>query len=271
MKILLINISFFILIATPIFAATIDTLDVYSSKMEKYIKTIVVKPDSYEVLSGFPVLYLLHGHGGSYNGLIKKSPQIMELADLYEMMIVCPDGGLDSWYWDSPIDSTYRYETFISKELVSCIDKRYKTIPSRESRAITGISMGGHGALYVAFRNQDTFGACGSISGGVDIRPFPNNWGMSKYIGKQSEHPEYWEKYTVIKLLYLLTANRLKIIIDCGSDDFLFQANEKLHRMLLYRGIPHDYISRPGAHNWQYWENAIKFQILFFKEFFYVK
>lgn len=136
------------------------------------------------------------------------------------MIIVCPDGAYGSWYLDSPIDPDFQYETYIAIELVNWIDKNYPTIPSRTGRAITGLSMGGHGALYLAFRHQDIFGAAGSMSGGVDIRPFPNNWDLEKRLGKQSEYPERWEQHTVIELLHLLTPNSLKLIIDCGTEDF---------------------------------------------------
>jgi S-formylglutathione hydrolase FrmB len=56
--------------------------------------------------------------------------------------------------------------------------------------------MGGHGALNLAFKHQDVFGAAGSMSGGVDIRPFPNNWDMAKQLGTYAEQPERWEKNT---------------------------------------------------------------------------
>ena len=69
-------------------------------------------------------------------------------------------------------------------------------------------------------------------------------------------------------MVHLLTPGDLEIIIDCGKDDFFYEVNEALHRELLYRNIPHDYIIRPGVHNWDYWANAIKFQVLFFNEFF---
>lgn len=258
----------FVLSVTGIFSATVDTVRVFSVKMEKEIKTVVIKPQSYEEADGFPVLYLLHGYSDRYDGWVTKIPHIKELADRYGMMIVCPDGAYGSWYIDSPIDPAFQFETFVSKELVSWIDEHYKTVPSREGRAVTGLSMGGHGGLYLAFRNQDVFGACGSMSGGVDIRPFPNNWDIAKRIGSQAEYPERWEENTVVGLLHLLTPNALKIIIDCGTEDFFYGVNERLHEELLYRNIPHDYITRPGAHNWNYWSNAIKYQILFFSEFF---
>lgn len=58
--------------------------------------------------------------------------------------------------------------------------------------------MGGHGAMWLSFRHKDVFGAAGSTSGGVDIRPFPNNWNMSDWLGKESENQEIWDNHTAI-------------------------------------------------------------------------
>lgn len=258
----------FALFAVVVFPATVDTVSVSSGKMGKEVKTVVIKPESYDGQAVFPVLYLLHGYSDRYDGWVSKVLGIKELSDRYGMMIVCPDGAFGSWYLDSPVDPAFQYETFVSRELIAWVDNNYKTVPSREGRAITGLSMGGHGGLYLAFRNQDVFGACGSMSGGVDIRPFPNNWDIAKRLGAQSEYPERWEKHTVMGLLHLLTPDALKIMIDCGTEDFFYKVNERLHRELLYRNIPHDYITRPGAHNWEYWANAVKYQVLFFHEYF---
>ena len=73
----------------------------------------------------------------------------------YDIIIVCPDGNKTRWYFDSPVDSSSQYETYISKELISEVDKKYNTNASKNGRAITGLSMGGHGALYIAFKHQD--------------------------------------------------------------------------------------------------------------------
>lgn len=249
-------------------AAIIDTVETYSDVMKKKIKAVVVRPDNYNNLKEMPVVYLLHGYSDAYDGWLKKGNGFQAAADQYNMMIVCPDGGYSSWYWDSPIDPKYQYETYVSKELVNFIDSKYKTIKSPKGRGITGLSMGGHGALYLALRHQDVYGTAGSMSGGVDIRPFPNNWDMAKRLGKYAENKEAWEKNTVMNLLNLLTPNSLALIIDCGTEDFFFQVNENLHKELLYRNIPHDYITRPGGHNWPYWQNAVKYQMLFMNNFF---
>jgi len=248
-------------------AAVVDTVLTYSPSMKKNIKAVVITPDNYASGKEYPVIYLLHGFGDNYAGWIKKAKGVDKLSDLYGVIIVCPDGAR-SWYLDSPVNESLKYETYISDELVKWVDQKYKTIRDRSGRAITGLSMGGHGALYLAFRHQDVYGAAGSMSGGVDIRPFPNNWDMAACLGKYAEKPENWEKNTVINLLYLLTPNRLALIIDCGTEDFFFKVNQDLHEQLMERNIPHDFITRPGVHNWVYWTNSIQYQVLFMSRFF---
>jgi S-formylglutathione hydrolase FrmB len=259
---------FFILQAQATLAATVDTINTYSQAMKKTIKAVVIKPAGYDGSKALPVVYLLHGYGGNYTDWVKKVDAVQQQADQFNMLIVCPDGGVGSWYWDSPADPSFRYETYVSKELVSWIDEHYKTIRDRKGRGITGLSMGGHGALYLAIRHQDVFGAAGSMSGGVDIRPFPNNWDMAKRLGTYAQEPARWESHTVINQLHLLTSKSLALMIDCGTEDFFYKVNVNLHEQLLYRNIPHDFVTRPGAHNWNYWSNAVLYQMLFMHEYF---
>lgn len=249
-------------------AGTVDTVVTYSSSMHKNIKAVVIRPDGYQKGKLFPVIYLLHGHSGNYRDWVTKVPDIVTLADKFQTMIVCPDGNFDSWYLDSPVDSSSKYETYISKELVQWVDKNYQTIASPKGRAITGLSMGGHGALYNAFKHQDVFGAAGSMSGGVDLRPFPKNWELADKLGAYAKNPERWDANSVINLTYLLTPQALSIIIDCGTEDFFYGVNKKMHEKLLDMNIPHDFILRPGGHTWQYWSNAVGYQFLFFSNFF---
>lgn len=238
--------------------------------MQKDIKAVVITPEKYPDNKNYPVLYLLHGYSGNYANW-GSTDEVKKIADSYEMIVVCPDGAYGSWYFDSPVDNTFKYETYISKELIKWIDGNYRTIASREGRAISRLSMGGHGALDLAFRHQNVFGACGSMSGGVDIRPFPNKWDLAKRLGRLRDFPERWKQHSVMGLLHLLTSDLPEIIIDCGTEDFFYEVNEKLHRELLRRDIPHDYISRSGAHNREYWRNAVMYQALFFNTYFQAK
>ena len=267
-KPLLLSLLLLLASSVTVFAANVDTVQTYSKSMNKEIPAVVITPQSYNSQMKYPVVYLLHGHGGDYAAWTKNWDDAKEMADQYNFIIVCPDGNISSWYYDSPMDSTSRYETYIAKELVQWIDNNYKTIPAREARAITGLSMGGHGGLYLAFRNQDIYGACGSMSGGVDIRPFPENWSIKKHLGEQKDEPENWEHYTVMGMLHLLTPNKLEITIDCGVEDFFYNQNVRLHEELTYRNIPHTFISRPGKHNWDFWKTSVKYHSLFFADYF---
>ena len=249
-------------------AARVDTVDTFSSAMNKTIKAVVITPASYDGVKEFPVVYLLHEYSGSYRDWVRMAKNVEGYADKLNILIVCPDGGYGSWYWDSPADPTFKYETYVVGELIPWIDGHYKTVKDKKGRGITGLSMGGHGALFLAIRHQDVFGAAGSMSGGVDIRPFPNNWDMAKRLGPYAEFPDRWEQLTVMNQLHLLKPNALALIVDCGTEDFFLKVNERLHQELLYRNIPHDYIVRPGAHNWPYWTNAVSYQLLFMSHFF---
>lgn len=97
--------------------ATVDTVSTYSTSMNKKIKAVIITPDTYKENIKFPVVYLLHGYSGSYRDWIQKVPKLKEYVDLYKMIIVCPDGDYNSWYFDSPQIKEEKYETYISKEL----------------------------------------------------------------------------------------------------------------------------------------------------------
>jgi S-formylglutathione hydrolase FrmB len=259
----------FVLVFFSAKAAKVDTLQVFSASMQKNIKTCVITPESYKKSNKkFPVVYLLHGYSGDYATWVKSFKEVAQQVDKYGFIVVGVDGNYSSWYFDSPIDPTFKYETYIIDELVPFIDKKYKTIVGPKGRAISGLSMGGHGALYLSFKHQEVFGAAGSMSGGVDFRPFPENWDIKKRLGSITEFPENWDKNTVANMLELVKDNNLKLIIDCGVDDFFIDVNRELHQKMLALKINHDYIERPGKHNIEYWENSLKFQLLFFYNFF---
>lgn len=258
-----------VLVLGQLSAQITDTIQVYSTSMKKDIPNTIILPESYtqHPQTNYPVVYLLHGYGGNYTTWPQKTkPDLAQIASRLSLIIVCPNGA-NSWYWDSPVNPASQYETYVSRELIEYIDRNYRTIPSRKGRAITGFSMGGHGGLWLGFRHPDIYGACGSMSGGVDIRPFPNNWDMKNSIGNYAENTQRWDEHTVINLIpFDPQPDPLAIIIDCGTEDFFYNVNQALHEKLLNHKIPHDYIIRPGKHNNEYWNNAIDYQLLFFKK-----
>lgn len=250
-------------------AATVDTVSIYSKAMSKAFKCVVIKPTlPHDKPISLPVVYLLHGYSGSYSNWINRVSKLKDYADLYKMMIVCPDGAYGSWYFDSPVDTSLKFETYISKEVPDYIESNYSVIKNRTGRAITGLSMGGHGGLFLGFRHEDVFGACGSMSGGVDLRPFKTKWELNKKLGDTISHWYNWKAYSVINIIETPVKEPLAVIIDCGTDDFFYTVNKNLHNKMLALKIPHDYIERPGAHDWNYWSNAVQYQLLFFRNYF---
>ena len=141
MKLKLSILALFILVAISVKGAVVDTLAVYSEAMKKNVQVVVVSPENNHVPK--PVVYLLHGYGGNAKTWLSMKPELKDIADRDGLIFVCPDGK-NSWYWDSPKDPSYRYETFVSSELVKYIDSEYSTVKDRSGRAITGLSMGGH-------------------------------------------------------------------------------------------------------------------------------
>ena len=264
-----IRILLLVLLYVNIFyPAEVEVKEIFSEVMNKKIPAAVIIPQSYKInKKPFSVIYLLHGFGGNYRNWLDLT-SIEDYTDRYDIIIVCPEGGFDSWYFDSPEDPQSQYETHIAVEVVNFIDSNYRTNKSRYGRAITGLSMGGHGALFLAMRHKDTFGAAGSMSGGVDIRTSTKKFNISHKIGSIEDHPERWDSLTVVNNISKIKNAELAIITDCGVDDFFLDVNHDLHNKLIAAGVPHEYIERPGGHNWDYWGNAIKYQLFFFNEFF---
>lgn len=268
------NMKFLLLLAGMLSATVsnsqkklVDTVDIFSASMHRNIKAVVIKPEK-RLKHGYPVLFLLHGYSGAYNNWIKKMPDLPLLAKQHEMIIVCPDGGYSSWYINAPEDSSNRFETFISKELVDFVDRNYRTIPNKQGRAIDGLSMGGHGALSLAMNHQETFGAAGSMSGAVDLRAIFSKYGIRKNIGDSINGGEIINHYSVMKITDTFSNKNMPLIIDCGIKDQFISHNRDLHLKLLSRNLDHTYIEREGGHTWNYWTNALPYHLLFFRKYF---
>jgi S-formylglutathione hydrolase FrmB len=125
------RIVFFLLciwLLSQVQASVIDTIQTFSASMQKNIKSVVITPDNYSSAKELPVVHLLRGYSGNQKDWIKNVKGIEKAADQYNLIIVCPDGGFGSWYWDSPVDPASQYETYVSDELVKLIDSKYKPI-----------------------------------------------------------------------------------------------------------------------------------------------
>jgi S-formylglutathione hydrolase FrmB len=259
-------------------AAKVDSLDIPSAAMNKTYKAAVVLPAWYaNSKASYPVMYLLHGGGGHYRDWLTRTPDKMllqNLADQFNLIIVMPEGETFGWYLDSPHDPANKFETHIIKEVIPKIDNTYRTVKSNKGRVITGLSMGGHGAMYLSTRHPDMFCAAGTMSGAMDMNytKFRINEDFSKslkerfqkLLGSSDPTSDVFVSNSIVNMVDAIKKNGLPIMIDCGVDDFLIEINRELHRRLVYNNTPHDYTERPGGHTWEYWQNALPYHVVFF-------
>lgn len=225
--------------------------------------SLVVLPAGYTQSQSYPLLIMLHGWSGNYKQWDEVTGGLRKYADKYQFIIVCPDGFYDSWYVDSPVNPKSRFETFFIQELMPEIKSKYRI--DERNVFITGLSMGGHGAMLMLLKHPDIFKSAGSTSGILDITEFPDRWSMLNALGRYTEKPENWVKNTDISLLDNIKDRDKEIIFDCGTEDFAYNVNKKFNEKCIALKIKATFISQPGSHNRQYWDKTIENHFRFFK------
>jgi S-formylglutathione hydrolase FrmB len=246
-------------------AARIECRSVKSEILKHNVRYCIFLPPSYDSSNArrFPILYYLHGLGfdeqamvdtGGYN-LIE---DLWEELQVGEFLIAAPDG--DTSFFINSQDGKQRYEDFFISEFLPAMERRYRVQADREHRGITGMSMGGYGAMHLAFLHTDLFGSVSAHSAALIARlPAPrgkaNRVALPSVFGKVFGAPfdrEFWDRNDPVRIARDAPAlNRLKIYFDCGgSDDYGFQAGAKLlDETLTDRGIAHEYHMYPGRHD----------------------
>lgn len=254
--------------SSNVLAYQLDVKQIAATNMAQSHPANIILPDSYSQSDRrYPVLYLLHGHGGDYQNWVTETA-VARLADQYNIIVVTPDGNTDKWYTDSPINKQSRYRSYIAQDVVSYIDQHYRTIATPAGRAISGLSMGGYGALHIGLQHPELFGALGSTSGGVDPRGFAGKWGLNEVLGDPATHADNWQAAAIVSQIAALQQHGQLLYLDCGSDDFFIEVNRQLHQTLRTNNISHYYAEWPGSHNWDYWRASIQYQMVFFHQFF---
>ncbi len=159
---------------------------------------------------------------------------------------------------DSPIVSENQIAGFITKELVPHIDSLY---PTTKKRAIAGLSMGGHGALLLGFRNKNLFQSMASISGVLDIRMHKNNWKIKNLLGELTpENQKIWDDNSVLELInkkWPATSPRQIIVVTGNKDKLVLEENRSAQKSFQKRGFSMEYIEADGIHNWNFWQKHI--------------
>lgn len=231
---------------------------VKSSSVPEVNTVYVFTPNNIDANKKYPLLYLLHGWSGNYeqwSGIT----DLQKIANEFQFIIVCPDGYYDCWYVNSPQKVNSQYENFFFHDLTKRVHSTYKIDSS--NIFITGLSMGGFGAISLFLSRPDYFKSAGSTSGVLDLLPFKGKWGMDKLFADAD-----YKIFSPINRLENLQQKSKPILIDSGVDDFVFDVNEKFFKKALALKIPITFLAQPGAHTKEYWKNSITWHIKFFKD-----
>ena len=216
----------------------------------------------------YPVLYYLHGLGDNEQSLLNFGgwdivEQLRSSGKIGEFVILAPSGG--HTFFLNSADGKVRYEDFLVKEFMPQMEKKYRAEDSRATRGITGVSMGGYGALRLGFKYPARFAAVSAQMPAL-IPDLPENMSAGgrgspgAMLGDVFGEPfnrAYFERNNVF---YFAKADpvgelrRLKIYFDVGNnDDYGFeQGAQVLDKLLTSRGIPHEFHVYPGRHDAQF-------------------
>ncbi len=225
--------------------------------------TLVFLPHSKKPSNKKPMLILLHGWTGNYKQWSREI-NLKEYASKYDWIIVTPDGFYDSWYVNSPIKKNVQFETFFWNDLIPKLFRLY--LIDKSKIFISGLSMGGHGAMTLFLKHPNFFLSAGSTSGILDLTFFPDRWSIRKAIGSIEKYPDVWKKNSAYYLLENIAGTNKQIIFDCGTEGFAYEVNRRFFEKCRRLKIKATFISQPGKHTHSYWKKSIKEHFFFFNE-----
>ena len=215
----------------------------------------------------FPVIYLLHGLSGHSTDWLEKT-RIALYATHYDLFIVMVEGG-DGWYTDSATVPADKYESYILRELIPDVEKRFRVSTQREGRAIAGLSMGGYGAIKFGLKHPEMFAMVASMSGAFGAA----SWTEKELRDPGARRDSVLQTFgpadsptraanDIPKLAREVSAKKIAPLpyfyIDCGTEDFLFSDNRELASLFVELKIPHEYRQLPGTHAWSYWDAQVQ-------------
>lgn len=263
-------------ISLPLHAQSRIDCDALNSRILKYpVHYCVYLPASYDAGAGkhpvqnYPVLYFLHGLGDNERTLFNSGgwtllDDLRQQHKMGEFLIVAPEGRRS--FYINTADGSLRYSDFFLQEFVPLIETKYRISKGRNSRAISGISMGGYGALRFAFSHPELFSAVSAQSAAL-ITESPQELDtaarsgapLGKVLAAVFGSPieaAHWKENSPFILAQKNVAGvrKLAIYFNCGQDDnYGFEKGAAaLHAQLQRENVKHEYHPYPGDHSLSY-------------------
>jgi S-formylglutathione hydrolase FrmB len=254
-----------LLVTLPATAGVVVTREFDSSALQRKWTYAVYLPDGYDTSTlRYPVLYLLHGHGGGLYDWVnlghiqQMADELIAHGDIPPAIIVMPDAG-STWY----VDRKEKMETAVIRDLVGDAERNFRALGVRDGRLVAGLSMGGYGALRFALKYPEMFAAAAPLSPAIYDPEPPQGSGARKagVFGSPDFDPQVWKSLNYPRLWDAFLAKKIAVpmYIDSGDDDTFFIEAEaaRLYSLLRKNGQPAELRIVDGGHDWQVWESTI--------------
>ena len=208
-------------------------------------------------LRRYPVIYLLHGVPGRPAAFLETvrlgvvEDELVALHTVRPAILVMPFGSTGSFTdeeWANGVRAHSNWETFVSRDLVRAIDRRYRTIPRGGSRALAGLSEGGYGSLNIGLHHPGEFGVLESWSGYQRADPIRSIFGVDRStLARNSPN------LTLGAVAAKLRRAHTYVWFYSGTGDHFVKQNTAFAAELRRYRIPFHYFIVHGGHNWGIW------------------
>jgi S-formylglutathione hydrolase FrmB len=232
----------------------------FSKTLEKTVATMVILPE--RGTPPYATYYLLHGISDDHTTWHRRTRVEWYVRDL-PLIVVMPDG-YRGFYTN--IAGGPQFARYINEELIDFIERTFPARRSRRGRCIGGLSMGGYGALRGALAYPNLYASANSHSG--SLMHGSKKWSKGAALDRSDvfgRDPRGTD-HDLLKLAARCKRRGKslpKLLIDCGTGDFLRDDNWTFHLKLAALGIKHEYREFPGEHNWDYWDTHVRDAIAF--------
>jgi len=228
----------------------------HSAALDRDMPYRVILPASAPIGTKLPAVYLLHGGGGDYRDWSNYS----DVAHFAEdgLILVMPEGH-SSYYANAAGRPQDRYEDYIAHDLIADVESRFAVASDRQHRAIVGISMGGFGAVNLAFHHPELFAFSAAMSPAIDVPSRPLSF---KRISQYRHHSSIfgaWGSDTRRRndpFVFVRTADPEQapyLFLTCGDQEGLLPANRRFAGLLAERHFHYEFHTVPGGHDWNQW------------------
>lgn len=235
----------------------LEDVTFHSAALDRDVTYRVVLPANLAANKKLPAVYLLHGGGADYREWTNDSDVARYAESGYAL--VMPEGD-SSYYVNAANRPKDRYEDYVVIDLIADVERRFPTAPVRDGRAIAGVSMGGYGAITLAFRHPEVFAFAGGLSPAVDApsRPFSvrrvEQWRRFRAIFGPWDGQTQRDDDPFVLVRKVEPTMTPYLFVTCGEQEGLLAPNQQFAERLKQRSFQFEFHTMPGDHNWNQWD-----------------